>query len=113
MRALGVPVYEEGQVVRLQGVFHDIHERKLAEDALRQSEANLREAQQIAKLGDFEFNLHTQEVRWSDEVYRIFGLEIGEVVDLDRYQSLLAPEDFQHVMTAVSDTNCLKATIQY
>ncbi len=104
VRALGVPVYEEGQVVRLQGVFHDIHEQKLAEDALRQSEANLREAQQIAKLGDFEFNLHTQEVRWSDEVYRIFGLEMGEIVDLERYQNLLAPEDFQRVMTAVTET---------
>ncbi|WP_420628846.1 PAS domain S-box protein [Candidatus Leptofilum sp.] len=103
VRAIGIPVYQNGEVIKLRGVFQDIHERKLADEALRQSEANLLEAQQIAKLGNFEFNLHTQQVYWSDEVYRIFGLPLKEEVTLERYQSLLAPEDFERVMTAVGE----------
>ena len=104
VRVIGRPVYEDGQIVKLQGVLQDIHARKLVDDALRQSEANLQEAQQIAKLGNFVFNLQNQEVSWSDELYRIFGLEMGQEITLERYQSLLAPEDFQRVMGAVAET---------
>ncbi len=73
-------------------------------EALRESEANLRAAQRIAKLGIFEFNLETQDLRWSDEAYRIFGLEQGTEINLERYQSLLTPEDFDDVMTAVNES---------
>jgi len=53
---------------------HELAERKRAEEALRKSEASLREAQRIAHLGNWEWNLHSNELRWSDEVYSIFGL---------------------------------------
>ena len=77
-------------------------------DSLQQREASLLEAQQIAKLGNFEFLLHTQKVRWSDETYHIFGLEVGQEITLERYQDLLAPEDFQRVMNAVGQAVAAK-----
>lgn len=49
-------------------------ERTRAEEKLRRSEANLAEAQRIAHLGNWELDLVRDELRWSDEVYRIFGL---------------------------------------
>ncbi|MCB8945725.1 MAG: PAS domain S-box protein, partial [Ardenticatenaceae bacterium] len=95
---------EQGEPDYLISQIQDITQRKQMEEALRQSEANLQEAQQIAQLGNFEFDLQAQSVRWSDEAYRIFGIEVGEEISLERYQKLLAPEDFQRVMTAVSHT---------
>ncbi len=53
---------------------HELLERKRAEEALRKSEASLREAQRIAHLGNWELNVETNELRWSDEIYSIFGL---------------------------------------
>jgi PAS domain S-box-containing protein len=53
---------------------HELAERKRAEQALRKSEASLREAQRIARLGNWEWNVLSNELRWSDEVYSIFGL---------------------------------------
>lgn len=53
---------------------HELGERKRAEEALRQSEASLREAQRIAHLGNWEWNVRSNELRWSDEIYSIFGL---------------------------------------
>jgi PAS domain S-box-containing protein len=60
---------------------HDITERKRAAEALEKSEASLAAAQRIAHLGSWELDLqnlddfNSNELRWSDETYRIFGLE--------------------------------------
>ncbi|MHC4424488.1 MAG: PAS domain S-box protein [Planctomycetota bacterium] len=56
----------------------DITERKKAEDALKESEANLALAQQIADIGSWEWTIETDKAGWSDETYRIFGFEPNE-----------------------------------
>jgi len=56
-------------------VFSDTTERKLAEEKIRESERKLREAQDLAHLGYWKWNVKTGEVEWSDEVYRIFRLD--------------------------------------
>ena len=48
--------------------------RKLAEDALRESEKRLNRSQEISHLGGWELDLVNNNLTWSDEVYRIFGL---------------------------------------
>ena len=73
---------EQGNPVRMIGTTTDITKRKKAEVELKASEANLRDAQRIAKVGNFEFNLHTQEIKLSDEAYRIFDLEIGKPITI-------------------------------
>ena len=57
----------------------DIEARKQSEEARRQSEARLREAQALARLGTWHADLVTGAVEWSDELYRILGLQPGEV----------------------------------
>ena len=44
-------------------------------EALRRSEARLREAQQLARLGSWEWDIRANVVTWSDELFRIYGLE--------------------------------------
>jgi PAS domain S-box-containing protein len=66
---------ETGQPVRMYGAVLDITERKQAEEALRQSEFDLAEAQRVARLGSWSFDIATNTVRWSDELYRIFDVE--------------------------------------
>ncbi|MBN1815314.1 MAG: PAS domain S-box protein [Anaerolineae bacterium] len=52
----------------------DITKRKKAEEALRESEHMLAEAQKVAHLGWWEWNINSDVVRWSEEERRIFGL---------------------------------------
>jgi PAS domain S-box-containing protein len=67
-----------GRIIRSVGIVHDITDRKRREKALHESEAHLKRAQEIAHLGSWELNLVTNEITWSDEVYRIFGLQPQE-----------------------------------
>ncbi len=69
----------EGKVEYISGVFFDITGRKIQEEALRQSQASLAEAQCLAHLGNWEWSPRTGEAFWSDEVYRILGLGPREI----------------------------------
>lgn len=66
--------------IRLKGTWHavgilrDITKRKEADNKLRDNEHSLSEAQRIAHIGNWDWNIVTNELRWSDEIYRIFGL---------------------------------------
>ncbi len=53
---------------------HDIHERKVAEDALFKSEERLRIAIEAAGLGTWDWNLLTDEIQWNERHYELFGL---------------------------------------
>jgi PAS domain S-box-containing protein len=56
----------------------EISDRKRADEKLRRSEANLAAAQRVAHVGSWEFDLLTQKITWSEELFRIFGLEPTE-----------------------------------
>lgn len=78
----------------LVGMSLDLTERKRAEEAVQRSQAMLAEAQQIAHFGSWEWDLKTGEVEWSDEVYRIFGLDPEEFTpQIDSILALSPPED--------------------
>jgi two-component system sensor histidine kinase/response regulator len=56
--------------------------------------AQLAEAQALARLGSWEWNITDNTLEWSDEMYRLYGLVPGEEqITFDRFQSLLHPED--------------------
>jgi PAS domain S-box-containing protein len=54
---------------------HDISERKLAEEKLKRSQQMLEEAQQVAHIGSWQWDTGLDLISWSDELYRIFGLD--------------------------------------
>ncbi|MFB8791902.1 MAG: PAS domain S-box protein [Potamolinea sp.] len=64
-----------GNRVGITGTASDITERKLAQEKLKKSEANLATAQKVAHLGSWEFDVITGKNTWSEEVFRIFGLD--------------------------------------
>ena len=83
------------------GVVTDITERRRAEEErkalsrdLQESNARLEEAQRVAHVGYWEWDLETGEVIWSDETYRIFGLNPQERrMDIAMVREMVHPED--------------------
>jgi PAS domain S-box-containing protein len=80
-------------------------QRKQAEVALRESEALLRRAQEIAHLGSWELDLVRNRLTWSDEVYRIFGLAPREFgATYEAFLDCVHPEDRQRVDDAYTES---------
>jgi diguanylate cyclase (GGDEF)-like protein/PAS domain S-box-containing protein len=71
-----------------------LRERKRVEEALRESEASLAEAQRVAHLGHWEYHWAQNRLHWSDELYRIFGLSKQEFGGrFEDYFERVHPED--------------------
>jgi len=77
-----------GKPLRMLGTHTDIDTQKRAEETLRQTQQRLAEAQAIAHLGSFEYDAATRQTRWSEEEYRIYGLDPAG--DSPVYDDLLA-----------------------
>jgi PAS domain S-box-containing protein len=71
----------------------DITERKEAEDALRQSETYLAEAQRLSHTGSFGWRVVSGEIIWSEETFRIFGYDKAPSVTLDMVFQRIHPDD--------------------
>ncbi len=91
-----------GRHLMTRCILVDITARKLIEDALRLSEARLADSQRIAKLGNWVWNLRTNDLWWSNEIFRIFGLEPeGFDATYEAFLATVHPEDRAAVKGAV------------
>ncbi|HUO77060.1 MAG TPA: PAS domain S-box protein [Thermodesulfovibrionales bacterium] len=73
-------------------------------EALQRSEKSLSEAQRIAGLGNWEWDLLTNELRWSDETYRIFGLTPQQTATTYvAFLNYVHPDDREFVKKSVNE----------
>jgi len=92
-----------GAVVGVGGVATDITERKRMEQALREQRTLLAEAQQLAGLGCWEWEPGSGRLSWSDELYRIYGVERGAFQpSFESYLERVHPRDRERVGTLVA-----------
>jgi signal transduction histidine kinase len=77
-------------------------ERARSDAALRRSEAFLAEAQTLTRIGSFSWCVPTEEIVWSEQVYRIFELDPAEPMTLARIASQVHPDDM-HLMQDMLD----------
>lgn len=93
----------EGNIIALIGIARDITDMEKVEEALRKSEASLRKAQQIASLGNWDWDIVRNELSWSDEIYRIFGLTPQEFgATYEAFLKSVYPDDREHVKESVN-----------
>lgn len=80
----------------------DITERREAEEQLKKSELQLSEAQRLAHLGSWEWNIGAGSVEWSEELYRIYGIDSGTSITFETYLACVHPDDRERVKNVVA-----------
>lgn len=70
-----VTLGEDGTAVRMAGTAQDVTESEAAAEALRRSQGRLAQAQRTARLGSWEWDIAAGAVTWSDELFRLLGLD--------------------------------------
>jgi PAS domain S-box-containing protein len=104
----GIPLLTpDGSSNGYVGSIVDITERKQAEESLRRKESELTEAQRLAGIGSWQWDSSTNEVVWSDELYRIAGVESrSPAAAADNHPNLYPPEHWERI------TRCAQETMQ-
>jgi PAS domain S-box-containing protein len=94
-----------GEPVGITGIGRDVSEKKRAEEELQRQQRHLVEAQMLAHLGSWYWDIDSGEVQWSDEQYRIFGYEPGSInIIYETFLAALFPADHDRVLSAIDDT---------
>src|SRR6202008_1225345 len=83
------------------GAIMDVTERKIAEEAIRRSEAYLAEAQSLSHSGSFGWKPATGEIVWSDETYRIFDYDRVNKPTMEMVWQRVHPEDRAHFQKVI------------
>jgi diguanylate cyclase (GGDEF)-like protein/PAS domain S-box-containing protein len=90
-----------GRPLRVIGTHTDINDYKGIETQLREREMILNQAQHVARLGSWSWNAETDETWWSDELYRIAGLPVGQAPPPFRQQRhLFTPDSYERLRAA-------------
>ncbi len=97
---LSTAIRKSGENYTLTIIVRDITERKQLEQELQQSRNNLLEAQQIARVGSWDWDILTNIISYSDEFHRIFGQHIG---NFETFLDSLHPDDRKSVEKSVNE----------
>lgn len=96
----------EGLAIWLTGFNQDITERKIAQEKISANEQLIALSQAMAHIGSWERDLKTNHLIWTDELFRIYGLEPqSKELSFKRFLKFIHPGDRQMVQEAV--TNCI------
>ncbi|RXG23363.1 PAS domain S-box protein [Leeuwenhoekiella aequorea] len=94
---------DTGNPIGILGVSFDITERKKAQDELLRKNQLLNFAEKITLMGNWQWDVVTNRLIWSDNMYKIFGVDKESELKIDSYFSFIHPEDFDKVNKSIKE----------
>jgi two-component system sensor histidine kinase UhpB len=93
------------RMTRLPGAIDAALKQRKAEQDLLQVQMRLKQAQETAHLGNWAINFETNTSKWSDEAYRIYGIEPGDHnISFDEWRTFIHPEDLEYVRKLIEES---------
>jgi PAS domain S-box-containing protein len=105
LHAIGEVLTDDNdKAYKMIGTLQDVTEKENLIERLRNSEILYKQAQSLSHIGNWRWNIHTEELEWSDEMYRIYGLEPqSEKITLERFISFVHPDDKDYIKASIAE----------
>lgn len=111
---ISIATWKASGEVLASGIIRDITDRKRNEVVLRERERQLLSAEKLAHLGSWEWEIASDRVMWSDELYRIYGLAPqAEPVNYASFLMCVHPDDRARVEKAIAESYRSKAPFSF
>ncbi|HEX8576898.1 MAG TPA: PAS domain-containing protein [Flavobacterium sp.] len=105
LESRGIVTKENDKVKFVKGTLRDITQNAELIRRLTESESLHKEAQKLTHLGNWSWDIETNVIEWSDEMYRIHGLEPqSETITFERYISLIHPDNREERINAINES---------
>ncbi len=91
----------QGIGIKVIGTEQDVTEKQKLIEQLKHSEDLYKQAQALAHIGNWTWTIESGEVEWSDELYRIYELPIGEKMTYESIMTYVHPDEQADVAAAL------------
>ncbi|MEO9893223.1 PAS domain-containing protein [Aurantibacter sp.] len=88
---------DKGEIIEAIGSSQDITERLQKEQEILENNRQFNFAEKIALIGSWQWDVLENKIKWSDNLYRIFGIEIGTPIDIELFYSRIHKDDYNAV----------------
>jgi len=100
---------DQGKVTDMFGTVQDITEKQSLIEKLQESDLLFKQAQELSRLGNWTWDLATGNITWSDELYKIYGMEVGSEIN---FEEIIAYNDVPDVVSIKNTLRTAKETLQ-
>ncbi|MFL5771943.1 MAG: PAS domain-containing protein [Flavisolibacter sp.] len=88
---------DSGDDYMVLGTVQDVTEKQTLITKLRQNESVYKQAEELANMGNWSWTIETNELEWTDHLYKIYGIPPGEEVTIERFLSMVHPDDREEI----------------
>ena len=97
--------FQDERPVMIKGTLMDVTAKHKIIEQLQESEATNKQSQALTHIGNWSWEIGENKVKWSDEMYRIYGLEPqSEEINFERFLSLIHPDDRQRRLEEIEES---------
>jgi PAS domain S-box-containing protein len=104
---------ENGKAYKMLGTLQDVTDRQNLIDQLQQSEELYKQAQALSHIGNWTWLIREDKILWSDELFRIYGLQPqSEVLTFERFSTFIHPDDKEFLFNTIQNALTSKQPYQ-
>jgi len=98
VRAIGHPVFEDGQLTGLRGLFMDIDETKRKTLELDETNEKLQLSVEAGQIAIWIWDMKTNELEWNEQAYEVFGVSKDFEPTFEKFSAMIHPDDLDYVI---------------
>ncbi|HAF76686.1 MAG TPA: hypothetical protein DCG42_05130, partial [Maribacter sp.] len=95
---------KHGNILELIGSTQDVTDKVKARKEIKEKNQLLSYAEEISNMGSWHWDLDRDILKWSDNLYKIYRLELDATINMEKFYSQIHPDDIAQVKTLITES---------